>query len=250
MLRERRCLWTDTAGPIARRGSQYRPHRLAGAGAAVGDAPVVGQGGDEEAAAGLGLGFGFRGGGGDGSAFRAGVGDLHAKPPADSLGGQPDVDVPAGHPPVPCRARTARCLRGDAVAQPVDLVPATRTARWSCSLRWPHRRERARRGSVSSDTSSSTVALLASAGTVSDGRTAVIPAFLPSWRDQPHQHGDGRLRVHAQRTLDPPFSRGQWHSLVGLLLIRACGDAPGAWTVTDPVDAGGTNFAAGPATVV
>jgi hypothetical protein len=94
------------------------------------------------------------------------------------------------------------------------------------------------------------VALLASSSIVSDSRTAVIPASRRPGETSPHQHGDGRLRVHAQRTLDLSFSRGQQHFLVGLLLIRACGDAPGAWAVTDPVDAGGTNFAAGPATVV
>lgn len=35
------------------------------------------------------------------SAFRAGVGDLQVQPRAVRLCGQPDVEVPAGHPPVP-----------------------------------------------------------------------------------------------------------------------------------------------------
>ncbi|GAB2785765.1 hypothetical protein GCM10027073_17760 [Streptomyces chlorus] len=48
-----RCL-LESARPTARRRLQHGPHRLAGAGAAVDDAPVVGHGGDEEeAAAGL-----------------------------------------------------------------------------------------------------------------------------------------------------------------------------------------------------
>ena len=75
-----------------------RPHGLAGAATAIGDAPVVGEGGDEEEpASGLGLGVGIRGCADGGPAVRAGVGDLHAQPPAVRLGGQPHVEVPAGH---------------------------------------------------------------------------------------------------------------------------------------------------------
>ncbi|MGW5247135.1 transposase family protein [Streptomyces sp. NPDC004129] len=54
----------------------------------------------------------------------------------------------------------------------------------------------------------------------------------------PHQHDDGRLRVHLQRVPDPRSRCGRWYPLVGLLLICACAVASGARTVTESTEWG------------